>query len=696
MSFGKLVNTRYFSEAAIDFIKNKGVYTTAPVGSREYIEYWEMHEHRCRTGYKVGDLWIPGRHYFYLNFTPILKIPDIKLNAILSESRDRNGKMGNVVMEKILEFPKFFEIDYEWYRFKHIAWNGGKFGGIESPGGRNITCAKTRGCGFSYKESSDGVYNYNFIPGSKSYYFASIEQYLTTDGIMNKCQGMADWINVNIPYWKQNRMENNTLLHMKSSYIDEFGQKKGNMSEMIGVIVDNPNKTRGKRGRKIVFEEAGSFKKLKEALAISVGAVKDGGFRVGQISVFGTGGEEGPSIEGLEDIWSQPEQYDMLAFKNVWDEGMDGTSCGYFVPATKANIMFMDPDGNVDMDNAMKYEEEQRALKAKATDVKELDRYKAEYPIVPGEVFQRLAKNPFRTAEIDRQIHRIERDAAIQSLLRHGQLTSGEKGIEFIIQSTDVANPVTEYPHNQRDSLEGCVTVVERPWKDQKGHTPAGMYQIVFDPFYKEESEDLTSLFAIYVLKCYNKHNPVNEGLPVAWFVGRTADINTAYENLEKLDTWYNCTVQGEIAGGGQGVLDYYKRRKRLHKLEFEVEMTDQKEVNKKKVRSYLMNMPTEKKRMGLTYLINWHMEPRGIDDNKNPIYNIHRIYDIGLLREMRKFDGKKNADRISALIVGMFMLRERSEDEQQEQEQRNDFYSRPLYGNEYESENEMIDNYSA
>ena len=67
-----------------------------------------------------------------------------------------------------------------------------------------------------------------------------------------------------------------------------------------------------------------------------------------------------------------------------------------------------------------------------------------------------------------------------------------------------------------------------------------------------------------------------------------------------------------------------------------------------------------------------------------------------GLLREMRKFDGKKNADRISALIVGMFMLRERSEDEQQEQEQRNDFYSRPLYGNEYESENERIDNYSA
>lgn len=695
MSFGKLVNTRYFSEAALDYKKNKGIYTLAPIGSREYTEYWEMQEDRCMNGYKVGDLWISGRHYFYLNFTPILKVPDYALNTVLQENRDKKGKLSNLTMEKILEFPKFFEIDYEWYRFKHIAWHGGKFEHIHSPGARHICCAKTRGCGFSYKESSDGVYNYTFIPGSKSYYFAALEQYLIVDGIMNKCQGMADWININIPYWKQNRMENNTLLHMKGSYIDEFGQKKGNMAEMIGVIVDNPNKTRGKRGRKIVFEEAGSFKKLKEALAISVGAVKDGAIRVGQISVFGTGGEEGPSIEGLEDIWSQPQQYDMLAFKNIWEEGMEGTECGYFVPATKANILYMDEQGNVDLEGALKYEQEQRDLKAKAKDVKELDRYKAEYPIYPSEVFQRLAKNPFRQAEIDKQIQRIERDAAIQSLLRHGQLTTGEKGVEFVIQTKDVARPVEEYPHNQRDSLEGCVTVVERPWKDAKGHTPAGMYQIVFDPFYKEESEDLTSLFAIYVLKCYNKHNPVNEGLPVAWWVGRPQDINTAYQNLEKLDIWYNCTVQGEIAGGGQGVLDYYKRRKRLHKLEFEIEMTDQKEVSKQRIRSYLMNMPTEKKRMGLTYLINWHMEPRGLDDNKNPIYNIHRIYDIGLLREMRKFDGKRNADRISALIVGMFMLRERTDQESQEQEERNGFYERALYGNDTDSEYEIIDNYS-
>lgn len=690
LSSAGFVNTRMFSEAAIEYKKNKGRYTLAPVGSREYSEYWDIQEERCANGFKAGGLWIPGRHYMYLNFTPILKIPDQMLLKVLREQKDKRGNLSSITQEKILEFPRFFEIDYEWYRYKHIAWHGGKFQHVASLGGKNICCAKTRGCGFSYKESSDGVYNYTFIPDSKSYYFASGEGFLITDGILNKVKGMLDWINENIPYWSQNRMEHDTLMHMKASYIDEFGAKKGNMSEIIGVILDNPNKSRGKRGKKIVFEEAGSFKKLKEALAISVGAMKDGSFKVGQISVFGTGGEEGPSIEGLEDIWNEPDVYDMLAFNNIWEEGMEHTKCGYFVPATKANIKYMDESGNVDLDGAMTFEKQQRAIKEKAKDIKELDRYKAEYPIVPSEVFMRLAKNPFHTAEIDKQIHRIERDAAVQALIRHGQLTRGEKGVEFTIQTKHVARPIEEYPHNQRDSLEGCVSIVERPYLDQKGRTPAGIYQVVFDPFYKEESEDLTSLFAVQVWKNYNNISTVNENLPIAWATLRPQDLNRAYEILFMFADWYNAQVQGEIAGGGQGVLDYAKRNKLLHKLDYELELTDNKEVTEKRNRSYLMNMAVEKKRMGLTYLVNWHKEQRGIDDNKNPIYNIHRTYDIAFLREMRKFDGKKNADRISAAAVAMFSLKEKASRAMEEEEQKDDFYNRGLYSSAHSS-NDII-----
>lgn len=691
--FNKLVNTRLFSEAAIDFKRNKGRYITAPVGSRDHTEYWEIQEERCMNGYKAGDLWIPGRHYFYLNFTPILKVPDEQLLKVWKEKKDKRGNMGATTMGKILEFPRFYELDYEWYRYKHISWHGGKFRLAESKGAQHICCAKARGAGFSYKEASDGVYNYTFIPDSKSYYFAGIEQYLNKDGILNKVEGMLDFINANIHEWKQNRMKKSTTLHQVASYIDELGATHGNQSEIFGIVVDNPNKTRGKRGRKIVFEEAGSFKRLKEALAVSIGSISDGGFTVGQISLFGTGGEEGPSIEGLEDIFTQPEVYNMLAFPNVWEEGLEGSKCGFFVPATVTDPIFMDVDGNVDREGAMEYQLNERKIKEGAKDTKEVDRYKAEYPVYPSEVFQRMMRNPFNTAEIDKQIRRIETNRGIQALLRYGELVSKTSeeggGYEFLIKTKADAQPVEEYPHNQKGDLEGCITVVERPYLDAKMKTPADIYQLVFDPFYKEESVDLTSLFACYVMKHYNNIDPVNENTAVAWAVMRPRDINRCYETLFKLADWYNAMIQGEIAGGGQGVYDHAKRNKLLHKLDFEPEGLNNREVTAKKNRTYLMNMATERKRMGLTYLVKDHMDQRGIDLDGTAIFQVHKEYDIGYLRELRKFDGKKNADRISARIVWMFQRREKIARLIQEEEAREGFYERELFGTRTSNDNE-------
>lgn len=698
MSFHGLVNTRYFSEAAIDWTRNGGKYTLAPTGSREYREYWEMQEARCRMGYSVGDTWITGRHYHQLNFAPMLKLPDAKVFAMLKEMRDKHGKIGKVTMEKVMEFPRFYEIGWEWNRFKFIGRNGGRFQNVVSPGGKNLCAAKCRGAGFSYMEAADAVYNYTLIPGSLSYFFASTEQYLTTDGILNKAKMMMDWTNVNIPYWAQNRMEHDTLMHMKASYRDAFGNIRGNLSEIIGTIVDNPNKTRGKRGIKIVFEEGGSFKRLKEALAVSIGAIQDGSVSIGQIVVFGTGGEEGPSIEGLEEIHDQPDVYNMLAFPNIWEEGMEHDTCGYFVPITKADIMFMDEDGNCDVEAATAKQMEIREEKSKAKDPKELDRYKAEYPLVPKEVFQRLARNPFNVNEIRQQENYILKSAAVQELIRYGMLVSspegGENGMRFQIMKKEDAKPLEDYPHDQRGDLEGCLTVVEKPYLDINGNTPAGIYQIIFDGCYKDEADDMTSLWDTTVWKNYNQVSSINENMPVAWDVSRPKDLQDAIRRLFNLAQWYNGTIQGEIAGGGQAVLDYAKRHHLLHKLDFDLEITDNREITEKKNRSYLMNMPTEKKRMGLTYFINWMMEQRGIRDDGSPIYNVHKLLKLRLLRECRKFDGKKNADSISNAIVAMFSLKEKVTKLIQQAAVENDFYSRELFSSYAGEEEGFVDKY--
>lgn len=685
MGFHNLVNTRYFSEAAIDFKKNKGTYIKAPIGSRAYNEYWDEQERRCREGYSVGGLWIPGRHYDYLNFTPIMKVDDDVAMKVFAARRS-GSIVHNQVAERVIGFPRFYEIDYEWYNFKHIAWYGGEFMGVKSPGAKHICCGKTRGAGFSYKEAQDGVYNFKFIPGSKSFYFAGIEQYLIKDGILNKVQPMLDFANDYIYPWKQNRQKKNTLMEMRASYVDGDGVERGSMAEIMGVVVDDPDKTRGKRGRKGTFEEAGSFRNLKKAINIFLGSIKDGDIYVGQMSVFGTGGEEGPDIEGLDDIFNDPASFDMLEFPNIWETGMEDTSCGYFVPVYRTKATFMDEDGNVDLVGSIESEKTIRKKKKKAKDARVADRYKAEYPFFPAEMFNRLTKNIFDVGEVKAQIRKIETQSSIQGMLRYGYCTYGEKGVEFTPQPKEVARPIENYPHNPKeDNMEGAITIAAPPFKDIRGHVPPGMYQVIVDPYYKEESEDITSLCSVAVWKQYNQLDPVDEGLPVAWWEGRPQQINTAYKIMFMLADMYNATIQSEIAGGGQGIVDYAKGIKKLHLLEYEPLMLGNKEYvtsTQHKNRSIFMNMPTEKKRLGLTYLANWHTAPRGATESGGLVLNVHRLYWIRMLREMARFDGKKNADAISNGIIAQFMLKENAyKQEERSAPNSGEFYNRPLFG---------------
>lgn len=662
MGFHKLVNTRYFSEAAINFRKNGDLYTRAPHGSRDYYAFWEEEERRCRYGYSVGGLWIPGRYYFYLNHFQIYKIPD---QVILeNEQRRKQGLPQIKTSEKIWDFPRFWEIDYEWWMFKHISWYGGEFMGIKSEGGMHLCALKTRGCGFSFKEAADGVYNYTFIPGSKSYYFASADPFLVGDAIMDKVQAGLDFTNQHSSYWKQNRMKKNNVMHQRATYLDDKGVEKGSFSEIIGQIVDKPKKTRGKRGRKITFEEAGSFPHLEDAVEVSQGSLRDGDIYVGQMSVFGTGGEDGVGIQGLENIFNYPAAWDMLCFPNVYEDGIAGTECGYFVPCWRANNMYIDQEGNVDMEGAIRADDIMRTKKAKTGKPKDLDRRKAEYPRTPGEALQRLSGNGFNIAEIDAQIKRLQTNNALQALLRYGKMVIAPDhpdGVEFMVLPKLKAKPIEDFPHSAGD-LEGCVTILQEPITDQKGNVYDDVYEISIDAYYKEDAEDTTSLFSLKVWKTENAYDPSYVDLPVAWWAGRPKKLDDCYFILFALAKKYHAKIQGEIAGGGQGVVNFAKTNRLLHLIHNEPQMLHNKDIASKSAgNSYLMNMNDDRKKLGLLYLEDWHMAPRGVDEKGNITYNIQWVMDIAFLRELRKHNPEKgNFDRISDGIVGMFMLKEK------------------------------------
>lgn len=686
MALRTFTNTRYLSEAANDYTKNKGIYIKAPKGSRDYNEYWAEQKRRCKEGFSVGDIKITGRHYFYLNFCPIKMTAD-------DDDKDKAKGSWNVMKAKELLFPKFWEIDYNWWWAKEIAMFGmheHEMKALQIEGlpvqdyteGKHMSCLKTRRAGFSYKEAADGVWNYNFVPYSKSYFFAAKKEYLIVDGILNKVSTYIEHLNTNTQdFWRRNQMEKSTLMHQKASYIDTRKDVRGFQSEIIGVIIDDPDKVRGKDGIKITYEEAGSFRNLKEALAISMPSVKDGATMTGQISVFGTGGEEGPDIEGLEDIFLEPEAYDMLAFNNIWEEGQEETVCGYFVPCTMANRKFMDEDGNVDKVGALAFSEAQREKKRKLKDPKEVDRVTAEFPRNPSESLQRLSSNIFPVAEAQAQLRRVEKNMEIQATIMNGVIWQGQKGVQF--EPKQDAKPITQFPHKNDDDLNGCITIYQAPDTDINGHVMPGVYFTVVDPYYKDQAEDRTSLWAAYIFKQKSMGDPYGETL-VASVVMRPPQLTTAYRNTVLLTKMYNSTIQCEIAGGGQGFLDYLRVEKLMGLAEYQPLLFSTKEIISEKNRSYFMNTSTGDKATGLTYFAEWLLQQRGINHAGQPILNIHLIYDVALLREIIKFnpDPKKNFDRISAMSLAMYMLKEREINGSQIAQKIPEFYNRSLTGN--------------
>ena len=686
------INIKEFSKTA-DFFLKHGRYTKAPIKSKDWYEFWREETKRCEEGYQVGDVKVTGEHYFFMNFTPMKVTPP---------GVDHTKKGVN----KVLQFPRFNLLDYNWFWSKNIARWGTTEEHLKSldlfwrpnlldaiAGGKHLICAKTRGCGFSYKAAAHGVYNYNFIRKSKSFYFASKDPYLWgADGIMLKCWDDLEWLNGNTDnWWRKNRMEIDNSSEKKASVKIKTPQGvevKGYQSMIGGVIVDDPQKVRGARGELLIFEEGGSFRNLSKAIAAAKPLVEDDTVVTGQIIVFGTGGQAGEDIQGLEDLFYSPESNNFMRFDNIWDPD-DIEEFGFFVPCTAYSPKFTDEFGSPMWAESKKEWEEKRELTKKskgANALRDYDLLIAERPFNPSESFKRVHNNIFKNALyfINEQIKNIQHNKEVQRNIQNGSLMKTNDGYEFLLR-TDVT-PIDHYPHKNNEDLDGCFTIYEIPQKNHLGEIPQFLYYTVVDPFAIDDAIDRTSLGVCYVIKQpsfdYGDGNKI-----VAKYVGRPNFVQKFYEKVLYLTEYYRATCQSEKPGGGQGLLDYFKSRNKLHLCEYEPDhILHGKELDKNtRNRSYFMNMPEETKKIGLLYLAEWLCQERGTTGDGRAVLNVHKIYDLGLLQELAKFnpDPKKNFDRISAMLLAMYMFKEKEHLTLKEtKKSKSDFFSRNLFSN--------------
>lgn len=465
VDFNKRVkNSDKFRPAAIFFEKN-GCYTLAPRGTTDYIQYWEQETNRCLHGYVAEDGdEITGYHYFYLNYSPIMKLDEV-------EYIDKHGNK-RTRRERILGFPRFYDYDYYYFNAIEDAENAGK----------HMAVLKARQRGYSFKGASMLVRNYELIPGSKNFAVASEQKFLIGDGLLTKAWQIMDFCDKHTA-WAKQRLTSTRMERVSGFKItDEFGKstEQGYLSSITGITLKNdPERIRGTRGKLVLWEEGGKFPNLLTAWRVEQPAVEtDDGVAFGLMIAFGTGGTEGGQFDGLKDLFYKPDAYNVLGFPNIWDDNASDTNCGFFVPSwsnmdsvdENGKFRFMDEDGNTFKEKAIEELIRQRnIIKDGGATQASIDRFVSERPIKPQEAVLELGKNIFPRKLLMDQLTKLRTNKKLQSM-KHVVDLSWDNG--KVIATEKKSGDITTYHLKKDDKPNGSVVIWEYPVNDP----PFGLY----------------------------------------------------------------------------------------------------------------------------------------------------------------------------------------------------------------------------
>lgn len=636
----RLHDTNKFRQAAI-FFQQHGCYTLAPRGTTDYNKYWEQETDRCLNGYTAPDgEGITGYNYFYLNYSPIMRLKE-------EEYTDRQGNLRKR-RQRILEFPSFW--DYDYYYFCAI-----EQAELE---GKHMAVLKCRQRGYSFKGGSMLVRNYMLIPGSKNFAIASEQKFLIGDGLLTKAWQIMDFLDKHTAWAKQRLVS--TRMERTSGYkiTDEFGKQteQGYLSSITGITLKNdPERVRGTRAKLVLWEEGGKFPSLLDAWRIEQPSVEtDDGKAFGLMIAFGTGGTEGASFEGLKELFYKPKSYNVLSFPNIWDEGRENTECAFFVPAYSnlesfdddGNQVYMDRDGNSYKEKAIQNLIDQRnKVKDGGASQQSIDRFISERPIRPAEAVLELGKNIFPRKLLMDQLTRIRTNKKLQSMKHivdlewdgNGQVKAAEKP----------SGDITNYPLKKGDKPHGSVVIWEYPVKDP----PHGLYIGGCDP-YDHDDSFTNSLGSTFIFKRVRAGEAWTDVI-VAEYSGRPDTAEEYYENVRKLLTFYNARLLFE--NERKGIYPYFTNKHCDYLLADQPDKIISEVFKDSKVqRRKGCHMTKQIRAYGEGLILEWLL-----DEFEEGHPNVERVYSEPLIEELIENDGVRNVDRVIALCMVMIYREE-------------------------------------
>lgn len=674
----KILNSDKFRQPALTFLST-GRYCPYPESTSEFFAYWDEQMDRCKNGYTADDGdFISGYNYFYLNFCPIQRIIYTTIN-----NPDGSTKIKKT---RDLQFPDFY--DYDYYFFQAVEDAEGE--------GKHLCALKSRRKGYSYKNAAMACRNYYLFAGSKTYIYASNKQYLTEDGILTKAWDYMDFIDKNTAWGKKRSV--NTQMRKRAGFFtkDEYGNEieLGFKSEIIGVTLkDNPDVVRGKAGKLIIFEEAGSFSELGAAWQIARPSVEQDGMAFGTMIAFGTGGDEDSHFETLKDMFYNPDGYNCIGFDNIWDETPSDKKCGFFIPQytnmdfrdDAGNRIYMDNDGNTLRRKSVEYIlAERRKVIENATNSVAVDRYVAEHCITPQEACLEFGGNIFPKKELQEQLAKIRINKSLSNMKQVGDLVwEADGSLKWVIKKH---GDITHYPLKKDDDPTGSIVIWEHPMKD----APIGLYILGVDP-YDHDQSGTNSLGSTFVYKRFQDFENYYD-IIVAEYTGRPSTAEEYYENLRKLAVYYNGRIMYE--NERKGLFPYFTAKHCDYLLADQPDIISDIVGNTKVQRKKGCHMNKQIKQWGEGLIKDWLNEEQAPGKK-----NLHNILSEPLLEELISYNDTGNFDRVMALMQVMIYREQLYNVKVKEKKKENKnriLFEGPIFTQEWFHDDESIDNLKA
>lgn len=628
-------NVKEFSAVAERFVEY-GMYTKEPVGSKSWTKFWEQERDRCINGYNTGYDCITGYHYNLLNYSPILQTEVIK---------EADSELGQNKANRVKGFPKFFDEQYKFFHYIEEAEDAGA----------HAQLLGSRGRGKSIMCASMGSRNYHHIRDSKSYYVASREPYLLGDGIIPKVWDIMDFVDSNTP-WAKRRHQYDQSLHRKANVkiinaagVTTYDPRSYN-SEIIGITVgDNINKTRGIRGKLIIYEEQGSFNKSEIAWNINRESMEDGKNTFGLMLGIGTGGDPG-GMKGMQELFYNPRAYNIHPVTNQWDPGLEGTECGFFYSTLKNYGGAMDEDGNSDETKALKLLKEKYKLAAQGNDPHALTRRKAENPMCPKDAFMRITGTQFPVADLSAQ----EAELASKPYLYKdsefvGRFDVGQEGkIEW--RTDPNLTPIRKFPEPDNKNMPGAIVIYQHPKTVNESEVPYGRYVAGIDSYDFDESTT-TSLGSCFIGDLWT-------GRIVAEYTGRPT-AHTFFETCRRLLIYYKAVAN--IENLNKGIFDWFDNKACGYLICDELDIVREATNTQGKSRIRRRGTtPSEKLNEYARGLLAQQLLKSTNNKDKPEEMMLHTFRSIPAIQEMVMWNPDGNFDRVSALMMLSLIMQDR------------------------------------